>query len=595
MATAIVMNLAGAPSTAQSTSKGAVSKSAGKSANSRGDSFDSALKSAQEGESQKVPRDIKDVAKEVAQDDGVNKFSEKSSATTEKDSAPTEQPQETKTTDDAPKATQDAGEQSGQASITSITAAQLLSTLFAGTNADLLNADEPDFTETPNVNLQTILPQNDDAAKQNRQMLNRLSGGFMVHEVADDVVESALNADETVDGEQNLPTANAPRDILSLQTQTMAQNVAKVLDATPQENVTAPQADELMAQMPTAKQEAPNVADKIFMPTEDVKVAADVPQILQNLRNFPQMPETVTPQEPVTNLNVNIGANVEMSETVRQTMPQANGEAQVSVNDASELLNDAKMSIEDAMNPFDGLMREMSDGKQNNAESGQGQAQPDIPANVIEQMRTQGENAFVKEMAERQPSESNAAPTNTNHTGAATPSVPTQSASVENNANVQEPQNPQNVRDNYNVREQIVEQARMIRSQESTEMVIRLRPEHLGELTLRVSVTSNGAVNASFHTPNAEVRAIIENSLVQLKQELNNQGLKVEDVEVYAGLADGQLPGRDGQAWQQGRGQNAETGGRNTKLDAENFEETNDAITPTTANGDLTEGVDYRV
>ena len=230
--------------------------------------------------------------------------------------------------------------------------------------------------------------------------------------------------------------------------------------------------------------------------------------------------------------------------------------------------------------------------------TGEQRQQPDnVPANAIEQMRTQSENTFVKEMAERRPTENTSAP-GTNHAPANSPNVTQATPAADNNANVnapQNPQNPQNVRDDYNVRQQIVEQARMIRSQESTEMVIRLRPEHLGELTLRVSVSANGAVNASFHTPNAEVRAIIENSLVQLKQELNNQGLKVEDVEVYAGLADGQLPGRDGQAWQQGRGQSADTGGKNPKIAAENFEETADATSPTNAGDDLAEGVDYRV
>jgi flagellar hook-length control protein FliK len=62
-----------------------------------------------------------------------------------------------------------------------------------------------------------------------------------------------------------------------------------------------------------------------------------------------------------------------------------------------------------------------------------------------------------------------------------------------------------------------------------------LKPEHLGELTLKVTV-ENGAVSASFHSNNSEVRTIIEASLTQLKQELSTQGLKVENVGVYAGL-----------------------------------------------------------
>lgn len=89
--------------------------------------------------------------------------------------------------------------------------------------------------------------------------------------------------------------------------------------------------------------------------------------------------------------------------------------------------------------------------------------------------------------------------------------------------------------DPHNITSQIVEQARMINRVNNSEMVVKLKPEHLGELTLKVSV-ENGAVSASFHSNNSEVRTVIEASLTQLRQELSNQGLKVENVGVYAGL-----------------------------------------------------------
>lgn len=90
--------------------------------------------------------------------------------------------------------------------------------------------------------------------------------------------------------------------------------------------------------------------------------------------------------------------------------------------------------------------------------------------------------------------------------------------------------------DPHNIAGQIVEQARMINRVTNSEMVVKLKPEHLGELTLKVTV-ENGAVSASFHSNNAEVRTVIEASLTQLRQELSNQGLKVENVGVYAGLS----------------------------------------------------------
>jgi flagellar hook-length control protein FliK len=79
-------------------------------------------------------------------------------------------------------------------------------------------------------------------------------------------------------------------------------------------------------------------------------------------------------------------------------------------------------------------------------------------------------------------------------------------------------------------------------------MVIKLKPEHLGELTLRIAV-EHGEVTASFHTNNPEVRGIIENSLPQLKQDMASQGIKVDNVGVYAGLS--QFDSRGQQANQQ--------------------------------------------
>ena len=129
---------------------------------------------------------------------------------------------------------------------------------------------------------------------------------------------------------------------------------------------------------------------------------------------------------------------------------------------------------------------------------------------------------------------------------------------------------------------QIVQQARLIRKAENTEMVINLKPEHLGQLTLRVSVSQNGAVNASFYSDNAQVRAVIENSLVQLKQELSDQGLKVES---DGGLMNGQ----GGQAWQQQHQQSAPR-----QINFETLQEEVDAVTPETE-ANSAEGVDYKI
>ena len=163
-------------------------------------------------------------------------------------------------------------------------------------------------------------------------------------------------------------------------------------------------------------------------------------------------------------------------------------------------------------------------------------------------------------------------------------------------APAQEAQRPQ---PDYEIPRQIVEQARLMRTLTDTQMVIRLRPEHLGELTLRVAVGADGAVQASFHSDNAHVRNVIENSLVQLRQELNNQGLKVDRVGVYTGLADGQMPQGQGQeAWQQSNSHRGETQYYGHG-DADDYLDEVEGLAPITAeenNGNTaTDGVDYRV
>ena len=150
----------------------------------------------------------------------------------------------------------------------------------------------------------------------------------------------------------------------------------------------------------------------------------------------------------------------------------------------------------------------------------------------------------------------------------------------------------------YEVARQIVEQARLLRMPEQTEMVIRLKPEHLGELTLKVSVAASGAVNATFHTDNASVRAIIETSMIQLKHELQTQGLKVDNVGVYAGLGDNSLMNgqQDANAhYAQHSGQGSSQG-RDAQQALASFEEEQQALAANAQQDVLAQdGVDYRI
>ena len=151
--------------------------------------------------------------------------------------------------------------------------------------------------------------------------------------------------------------------------------------------------------------------------------------------------------------------------------------------------------------------------------------------------------------------------------------------------------------------DQIVDQARLIRSSGDTEMVIQLNPKHLGELTLRVSVSAEGSVTASFHTDNPQVRGLIESSMVQLKQELQAQGIKVNNVEVYSGLSQDFFAGSE--AGQQGFEQQGSQKAQTAALRTAAFEEDAEALSVTTEIQSVSKegspsvgtenGVDYKV
>lgn len=279
---------------------------------------------------------------------------------------------------------------------------------------------------------------------------------------------------------------------------------------------------------------------------------------------------------------------------MQQTMMQSPAVREVAKEDKSvaSLLGEVKLTVEEQPDVVPLRMDAQQAMRQPGQQAGQ-QEQPasqqtnQSPAGKAEQLQQLPEEAAGDRAFASQPAGSN--------TVSAFQQSLQESIHGFEAPKAQDVQQPQT---NFDIPRQIVDQARLIRRAEDTQMVIKLHPEHLGELTLKVSVTQNGSVNASFHSDNAQVRAVIENSLVQLRQELNNQGLKVDSVEVYAGLADGQLPQEQGQqAWQNQQGGNANRI-QGITLDAEEYgEEANQlaAAAMQGTNQPAAEGVDYRI
>ena len=178
-----------------------------------------------------------------------------------------------------------------------------------------------------------------------------------------------------------------------------------------------------------------------------------------------------------------------------------------------------------------------------------------------------------------------------------------QTQTTDNTAQIPGQQNVSQSRADYQINQQIVEQARLLRNAENTEMVIKLNPRHLGDLTLKVAVNSNGGVTATFHTDNAQVRAMLETSMIQLQKDLNEQGIKVDSVEVQTGLSDGQLPEGQSQGYHQ---QQEQQNVRSQQIDLKDFEDDVENLAAEPVNkatevirdsegNKISDGVDYAV
>jgi flagellar hook-length control protein FliK len=401
------------------------------------------------------------------------------------------------------------------------------------------------------VNLQSLLPQSAEDTQKNKNFLAMLSGQQVKttgKETALENIQPELNQNPQA-GSLEINQSAKPATLLEVQLSNhqIANQVANA------ENV-ANAADEL-------------TANQTEMPSLTVlnngKERADA----KGMAPFEQSEETM-PSMPAGKVNDSV------------TLQQAAGQGKIPEVMVQPLKTEEGQPVN---NPLAGVTITVEDevpvvtqsmNAQQNQLDGEGRQTTQLPEEAV------GDKAPVQQSANNEPISMFQQSLNESLTG------------TKGTADVNQ---PQNVQEDFGVPRQIVEQARLLRRGQDTQMVIKLHPDHLGELTLKVSVSAGGAINASFHSDNAQVRAIIENTLVQLKQELNNQGLKVDNVDVYAGLTDGQLPQGEGQqAWQQNQGHSGNSI-RNIGNVEDYGEETENIAVSQQSTADAADGVDYRV
>ena len=80
--------------------------------------------------------------------------------------------------------------------------------------------------------------------------------------------------------------------------------------------------------------------------------------------------------------------------------------------------------------------------------------------------------------------------------------------------------------------EKIINAARLTRLGGTSEISLRLEPDHLGQMRVRLTLDENHALTARVQVETQEARSLIEGSLHRLKDSLAEQGLKVEKFSV---------------------------------------------------------------
>lgn len=88
--------------------------------------------------------------------------------------------------------------------------------------------------------------------------------------------------------------------------------------------------------------------------------------------------------------------------------------------------------------------------------------------------------------------------------------------------------------DPESILDQIGEMVKITNKEEYTSMEMQLHPESLGTLHLQIRA-KEGVITAQFTTENEAVKQVLEAQVVQLKERLEAQGVKVEAVEVMVG------------------------------------------------------------
>ena len=85
------------------------------------------------------------------------------------------------------------------------------------------------------------------------------------------------------------------------------------------------------------------------------------------------------------------------------------------------------------------------------------------------------------------------------------------------------------------IMEQMTESIKVTINAETTEVNLRLHPESLGNVNVRIQAGTEGTITAQFSAENEAVKAVLESQAMVLKEALEAKGMTIEAVEVMVG------------------------------------------------------------
>lgn len=129
-----------------------------------------------------------------------------------------------------------------------------------------------------------------------------------------------------------------------------------------------------------------------------------------------------------------------------------------------------------------------------------------------------------------------------------------------------------------NIVDQVVEQIKVHINQNSTSMELMLHPESLGKVNLIIESAKDGQLTATFSTQNEMAKAALESQMQTLKENLNQQGMKVNAIEVTVSNF-GQEFNQGGNLTGNGNNQQSGQQSRHRAIDLGEFDEGDSTLT----------------